>query len=154
MDLRELLASDLRAFLERAKAIGPSNSYDALEDACERLVDWTLSNSGVLVHRPSTGADPKVGVARGKKLPFVWRFYPRQDDGGKVTLLPTRASALRDDEWHRMVNAIRNAAPSLAFAREDSLDVGLPLLASDSAWQRFRPALEAAMNSSIARGDK
>ena len=86
--LRSLLAEHASARLDHANAIGPADSRDANAAAIDRLMDWPEARHTQIDPRGPDGSDPLVGVSFRHSDLLVWRVYPRQVDGAKVSILP------------------------------------------------------------------
>jgi hypothetical protein len=80
---------------------------------------------------------------------MVWRVFPRERDGGKVTLMPSFGSRI-DEPLHELIADILNGlCPDSPIESGKELEVGLHTIASHTGWRRFKAALQCALDTNV-----
>jgi hypothetical protein len=149
MTLRAALETDAQTFRNHVQTKFPNAPHTDHARALERLIDWSVGNESLLIHAPSDGSDPKVGVAEVRSGLKVWRVFPRKDDGAKVTLMPSSGSEI-DESLHKLIADILDGLrPDTPIESGKELEVGLQTIASHTGWRRFKAALQCTLDARV-----
>jgi len=144
-DLGATLRDYAKRFQRERGSSQPSEIRDAADETIQRLIAWSVGNADALTDRGPEGKDPAFGVAPAGGIATVWRVYPRQADGGKVTILSKAEHYLKPDERLRIVNVLEQLQPPTKIGDGQRLEIGLARIAPDVQWARFSSLLSAAV---------
>jgi hypothetical protein len=136
-DLGSVLREHARRFREQRGSGLPKSTQDAADAGTDRLINWSIANAPELSARGPEGAEPAFGVTPAHGIATVWRIYPRQADGGKVTLLSRAEHLLRPDERAEIVGVLEQIQVSRKIGAAQRLEVSLARLSVDIEWARF-----------------
>jgi hypothetical protein len=143
--LGNTLREHARRFRELRGSGLPKATRDAADQVLEHLIEWSVANASELSDRGPEGVDPAFGVAPSAGIATVWRVYPRQADGGKVTLLSRAEHLLRRDERAEIIAVLEQLQTPKTIGAGQRLDIGLARLAADTRWDRFSALLPKAL---------
>ncbi|MBK6456504.1 MAG: hypothetical protein IPF87_10560 [Gemmatimonadetes bacterium] len=123
------------------------------DDSIDRLLAWSVQHQMALDVRGPEGKDPAFGVTPSNKIATVWRIYPRQPEGGKVTLLSKAEHLLTSAERESVVGVLEALEPSRTIEPGQRLEIGLARLGGEQAWARFASLLPLALRVAQRHGD-
>lgn len=146
--LRSLLAADAAALLTLARRKSPRTIHADLDEAVQRLLDWSDLNDAALSHRPPNPgptSDPLVGVDKAGTKRLVWRLYPGDGYGAKIALHVGAQNSQRVAARTRIVAIIDALSKKEPIAASNKLELDLARIASSSTWSRFAVALDCSL---------
>ncbi len=146
--LRSLLAADTAALLTLARKKSPRAIHADLDEAVQRLLNWSDANEAALSYRPPNPgptSDPLVGVDKAGTKRLVWRLYPGDGYGAKIALHDGAQNSQRAVARARIVAIIDALSKKQPLTANQKLELDLARIASGSAWSRFAGALDCSL---------
>jgi hypothetical protein len=139
----DMLKDDARRFLENVPS---THLYKGdAERAIGRLLEWSNGRADQLSYKASEGKDQLIGVTKHDKGPSLWRVYPRQDDAGKVAILPGAQHYVPASVQARVREIL--GALNADVTPTGELEIGLERIASDLAWKAYENALNLTFDA-------
>jgi hypothetical protein len=139
----DMLKGEARRFLDNVPSNHP-HKEDA-ERAIGRLLEWSNRRADQLCYKASEGKDQLIGVTKHDKGPSLWRVYPRQDDAGKVAILPGAQHYVPSSVQARVREIL--GALNAGVAPTGELEISLQRIASKLAWKAYEDALNLTFDA-------
>lgn len=135
---------DRRNFLAHVAPWVTSEAHVAIGAGIDHVLEWTATKGSGLAYREPGGKDPLLGAAFADGSILLWGIYPRQGDGGKVTLFPGSAARLAPDTHRALANQLEQLQPGLRLGPNQNLCMSLQRLSHPRVWTQYRAVLEEA----------
>ena len=127
----------------RTAFVGSVQNLALIEEALSRLVAWSLAQGANIQTTPSSDKDHAVGVVLSGGSRLIWRVYPRQKDGAKITILPGNQKSLPRATREAIIAVLKVLDHGLEIGPNQELGIGIHRIASAKSWDHFVSALDA-----------